>query len=133
MGSPSEDAAELEGGSEMFVRVSVCSPRRLAVLGRQVEEYFPQAVERWSSRLRASINVVLKGLRPERPDLAWHTLLTTSWKRRKTLNKTGLGSYHTSQDERAPFLFDYFYSRAGNMTSWIYNKYAHESSEADTT
>ena len=57
--SPSEDVAELEGGSEMFARPLVRSPRRLAVVGRQVEEYFPQAVERWSSRLRASINVVV--------------------------------------------------------------------------
>jgi hypothetical protein len=43
----------------MFVRSPVCSPRRLAVVGRRVEEYFPQAVERWISRLRASINVVV--------------------------------------------------------------------------
>jgi hypothetical protein len=56
LGSPSDDAAELGGRSEMFVRPPVCSPRRLEVVGRQVEEYFPQAVERWSSRLRASMN-----------------------------------------------------------------------------
>lgn len=60
LGSPSEDAAELEDGSEMFVGPLVYSLRRLAVVGRQVEEYFPQAVERWSSRLRASINVVVR-------------------------------------------------------------------------
>jgi hypothetical protein len=56
---PSEDGAELGGRSEMSVRPTVCSPRRLAVVGRQAEEYFPQAVGRWSSRLRASINVVV--------------------------------------------------------------------------
>lgn len=55
LGSPSEDAG---GESEMFVRPPVCLPRRVAEVERQVEEYFPQAVDRWSSKVRASMNVV---------------------------------------------------------------------------
>ena len=42
----------------MFAWPPVGSPRREAVVERQVEEYFPKAVERWSSKFRASINVV---------------------------------------------------------------------------
>lgn len=55
LGTPSEDAG---GVSEMFAWPPVCSPRREAVVERQVEEYFPHAVERWSNKLRASMNVV---------------------------------------------------------------------------
>lgn len=55
MGSPSEDAGV---GSKMLAWPPVCSHRRLALVGRQVAEYFAQAVGRWNSKLRASINVV---------------------------------------------------------------------------
>jgi hypothetical protein len=74
LGSSSEDAGD---GSEMVVWPPVCSPRRLAVVGRQVEEYFPKAVERWTSKFRASINVVASYRGPNL-DLRGTALLTTA-------------------------------------------------------